>query len=189
LIGSGSFGSVYNGVLDQEERLVVVKVLNLEKKGAPKSFVAECNVLRNVRHRSLIKILTCCSSINYNGDEFKALVFEFMTNGNLDMWLHPMTDSGNQSKQLSVLQRLIIAIDVASALNYLHNHCEQQIIHCDLKPSNILLDNEMIAHVSDFCLARFLSTTHDSSQKCTSTIGLMGSIGYACPGISFPDHF
>uniref|UniRef100_A0A2N9G6U5 non-specific serine/threonine protein kinase n=1 Tax=Fagus sylvatica TaxID=28930 RepID=A0A2N9G6U5_FAGSY len=181
LIGSGSFGSVYKGVLDQEERLVAVKVLNLEKKGAPKSFVAECNVLRNVRHRNLIKILTCCSSINYNGDEFKALVFEFMTNGNLDMWLHPMTDSGNQSKQLSVLQRLIIAIDVASALNYLHNHCEQQIIHCDLKPSNILLDNEMIAHVSDFCLARFLSTTHDSSQKCTSTIGLMGSIGYACP--------
>uniref|UniRef100_A0A2N9FT61 Protein kinase domain-containing protein n=1 Tax=Fagus sylvatica TaxID=28930 RepID=A0A2N9FT61_FAGSY len=181
LIGSGSFGSVYKGVLDQEERLVAVKVLNLEKKGAPKSFVAECNVLRNVRHRNLIKILTCCSSINYNGDEFKALVFEFMTNGNLDMWLHPMTDSENQSKNLSVLQRLIIAIDVASALNYLHDHCEQQIIHCDLKPSNILLDNEMIAHVSDFGLARLLSTNSDSSQKRTSTIGLMGSIGYAAP--------
>uniref|UniRef100_A0A2N9I4A1 non-specific serine/threonine protein kinase n=1 Tax=Fagus sylvatica TaxID=28930 RepID=A0A2N9I4A1_FAGSY len=181
LIGSGSFGSVYKGVLDQEERLVAVKVLNLERKGAPKSFVAECNVLRNVRHRNLIKILTCCSSINYNGDEFKALVFEFMTNGNLDMWLHPMTDSENQSKNLSVLQRLIIAIDVASALNYLHDHCEQQIIHCDLKPSNILLDNEMIAHVSDFGLARLLSTNSDSSQKRTSTIGLMGSIGYAAP--------
>jgi serine/threonine protein kinase len=188
LIGSGSFGSVYKGVLDQEERLVAVKVLNLEKKGAPKSFVAECNVLRNVRHRNLIKILTCCSSINYNGDEFKALVFEFMTNGNLDMWLHPMTDSENQSKNLSVLQRLIIAIDVASALNYLHDHCEQQIIHCDLKPSNILLDNEMIAHVSDFGLARLLSTNSDSSQKRTSTIGLMGSIGYAAPGITFLVH-
>uniref|UniRef100_A0A2N9FD10 non-specific serine/threonine protein kinase n=1 Tax=Fagus sylvatica TaxID=28930 RepID=A0A2N9FD10_FAGSY len=181
LIGSGSFGSVYKGVLDQEERLVAVKVLNLEKKGAPKSFVAECNVLRNIRHRNLIKILTCCSSINYNGDEFKALVFEFMTNGNLDMWLHPMTDSENQSKNLSVLQRLIIAIDVASALNYLHDHCEQQIIHCDLKPSNILLDNEMISHVSDFGLARLLSTNNDSCQKRTSTIGLMGSVGYAAP--------
>ena len=124
LIGYGSFGFVYKGVLDQEERLVAVEVLNLRKKGAPKSFVAECNVLRNVRHRNLIKILSCWSSINYNGDEFKALVFEFMTYGSLDMWLHPISDSENQSNKLSVLQTLIIAIDVTSALNYLHNHCE-----------------------------------------------------------------
>ncbi|KAL0009430.1 hypothetical protein SO802_010932 [Lithocarpus litseifolius] len=181
LIGSGSFGSVYKGVLDQEEKYVAVKVLNLEKKGASKSFMAECNVLRNARHRNLIKILTCCSSINYNGDEFKALVFEFMTNGSLDMWLHPMTNSENQSKDLSILQRLNIAIDVASALNYLHNHCEKQIIHCDLKPSNVLIDDDMIAHVSDFGLAKLLSTSNDSSQKSTSTIGLRGSIGYAPP--------
>ena len=185
LIGSGSFGSVYKGVLDQEERLVVVKVLNLQNKDASKSFMAECNVLRNVRHRNLIKILTCCSSINYNGDDFKALVFEFMTNGSLDMWLHPMENSDNQSKNLSILQRLIIAIDVAFALNYLHNHCEQKIIHCDLKPSNILLDGDMIAHVSDFGLSRLLTTSNDSSQKSTSTIGLKGSIGYAAPGIIF----
>ncbi|KAK4594902.1 hypothetical protein RGQ29_018581 [Quercus rubra] len=182
LIGSGSFGVVYKGVLEQDERLVAVKVLNLQNKYASKSFMAECNVLRNVRHRNLIKILTCCSSINYNGDDFKALVFEFMTNGNLEMLLHPMTDSDNQSKNLSVLQRLIIAIDVAFALNYLHNHCEQKIIHCDLKPSNILLDSDMIAHVSDFGLSRLLTTLNDSSQKCTSTIGLKGSIGYAAPG-------
>nr|XP_023872071.1 receptor kinase-like protein Xa21 [Quercus suber] len=181
LIGSGSFGVVYKGVLEQDERLVAVKVLNLQNKDASKSFMAECNVLRNVRHRNLIKILTCCSSINYNGDDFKALVFEFMTNGSLEMWLHPMTDNDNQSKNLSILQRLIIAIDVAFALNYLHNHCEQKIIHCDLKPSNILLDSDMIAHVSDFGLSRLLTTSNDSSQKCTSTIGLKGSIGYAAP--------
>ncbi|KAK4594907.1 hypothetical protein RGQ29_018586 [Quercus rubra] len=181
LIGSGSFGSVYKGVLNQEEKLVAVKVLNLQTKGATKSFLAECNVLRNVRHRNLVKILTCCSSINFNGDEFKALVFEFMTNGSLDMWLYPMTDCENQSKNLSFLQRIIIAIDVAFALNYLHNHCQQQIIHCDLKPSNILLDSEMTAHVSDFGLARLLTGTDDSSQKCTSTIGLKGSIGYVAP--------
>ncbi|XP_030958988.1 receptor kinase-like protein Xa21 [Quercus lobata] len=181
LIGSGSFGSVYKGVLDQEERLVAIKVLNLQNKDASKSFMSECKVLRNVRHRNLIKILTCCSSINYNGDDFKALVFEFMANGSLEMWLHPMTDSDNQSKNLSILQRLIIAIDVAFALNYLHNHCEQKIIHCDLKPSNILLDSDMIAHVSDFGLSRLLTTSNDSSQKYTSTIGLKGSIGYAVP--------
>ena len=133
LIGSGSFGSIYKGVLNQEEMLVAVKVLNLQTKGTTKSFVVECNVLRNVRHQNLVMILTCCSSINYNGDEFKALVFEFMTNGSLDMWLHPMIDYEYQSKNLSFLQRIIIAIDVASTLNYMHNHCQQQIIHCDFK--------------------------------------------------------
>ena len=92
-----------------------------------------------------MKILTCCSNINYNGNEFKALVFEFMTNESLDMWLHPRTDCENQSKNLSFLQRIVIAIDVASALNYMHNHCQQQIKHCDLEPSNILLDSEMVA--------------------------------------------
>ena len=185
LFGFGSFGVVYKGVLEQDERLVAVKVLNLQKKGALKSFIVECNVLRNVWHRNLVKILTCCSSINYNGDEFKPLVFEFKTNGSLDMWLHPMVDSENQSKNLSFVQRLAIAMDVAFALNYLHNHCEQKIIHCDLKPSNILLDNEMIAHVSDFGLARLLTTTNDSSQKDTSTIELKGSIGYTAPGFNF----
>ena len=84
LIGFGSFGSVYKGILNQEEMLVV-KVLNLQTKGATKSFMVECNVLRNVRHRNLVKILICCSNINYNDNEFKALVFGFMTNGSLDM--------------------------------------------------------------------------------------------------------
>ncbi|KAI4323985.1 hypothetical protein L6164_023554 [Bauhinia variegata] len=75
LIGSGSFGSVYKGTLDQEERLVAVKVLNLQKKGASKSFLAECNALKRIRHRKLVKLLTCCSGTNYKGNGFKALCF------------------------------------------------------------------------------------------------------------------
>ncbi|XP_050250599.1 probable LRR receptor-like serine/threonine-protein kinase At3g47570 isoform X2 [Quercus robur] len=181
LVGTGSFGSVYKGVLQPEERLVAVKVLNLQRKGASKSFMAECNVLRNIRHRNLVKILTCCSSMDYNGNQFKALVFEFLTNGSLDTWLHLKIDKEDHSGVLSLRQRLNIAIDVACALDYLHNHSMQPIIHCDLKPSNILLDNDMIAHLSDFGLARLLSTVTDSSQKQTSTIGIKGSIGYAAP--------
>ena len=65
-----------------------------------------------------------------------------------------------------------------SAIDYVHNHSAQQIIHCDLKPSNILLDNDMTARVSNFGLARLFQTTDDSSQKQTSTIGIKGSIGY-----------
>ena len=95
LIGSGSFGSVYVGFIHPEERSIAVKVLNLQQKGASKSFMVECNALRNIRHRNLVKILTCCSSMDYNGNQFKTLVFEFMTNGSLDFWLHQGLDNEN----------------------------------------------------------------------------------------------
>ncbi|KAM4093815.1 hypothetical protein ACB094_06G147400 [Castanea mollissima] len=181
LIGFGSFGSVYKGLIHPEERSIAVKVLNLQQKGASKSFMVECNVLRNIRHRNLVKILTCCSSMDYSGNQFKALVFDFMTNGSLDFWLHQGLDNENQSRNLSLLQRLDVAIDVASAIDYLHNYSSQPIIHCDLKPSNVLLNNDMVAHVSDFGLARLLPITNDSSGKQTSTIGIKGSIGYVAP--------
>ena len=89
LIGVGSFGSVYKGILNQGEHTVAVKVLNLLHHGALKSFLAECEALRNIRHRNLVKVLTTCSSVDYQGNDFKALVYEFMGNGNLDEWLHP----------------------------------------------------------------------------------------------------
>ncbi|KAM5556640.1 hypothetical protein ABKV19_024163 [Rosa sericea] len=177
-IGSGSFGSVYKGILDQEENNVAaIKVLNLQQKGASKSFMAECNALRNIRHINLVKILTCCSSTDYNGNDFKALVFEYMSNGSLEEWLH----RANQSRSLSLLQRLNIAVDVASALCYLHDHCEPQIIHRDMKPSNVLLDDDMVARVGDFGLARLISTTTSSFENQSSTFGIKGTIGYAAP--------
>ena len=145
LIESGNFGHIYRGIgiLDQEEMVVSIKVLNLQQKGASKSFIAECNVLRNIGNQNLVKSLTCCSCMDYNGNEFKALVFEFMANGSLERWQHPYIDNENQSRNLNLLQRLIIAIDVTSTLHYLHEHCKRPIIHCDLKPSNVLLDNDI----------------------------------------------
>ncbi|KAL5546647.1 hypothetical protein UlMin_006334 [Ulmus minor] len=181
LIGSGSFGSVYKGILDKEEKIVAVKVLNLQAKGGSKSFMAECKALRNIRHRNLVKILTACSSVDYKGNEFMALVFKFMENGSLEKWLHKENEADSQSRSLSLLQRLSIVGDVASALQYLHHECEQPIIHCDLKPSNVLLDKDMIAHVSDFGLARLLSTSQASTSKQSSTIGMMGTVGYTAP--------
>ncbi|XP_027915236.1 probable LRR receptor-like serine/threonine-protein kinase At3g47570 [Vigna unguiculata] len=181
LIGCGISSSVYRGTLELEDKVVAIKVLNLKQKGSQKSFLVECNALRSIRHRNLVQILTCCSGTDYKGQEFKALIFEYMRNGSLEQWLHPMSLNEEHPRLLSLDQRLNIIIDVATALNYLHHDCEPTIIHCDLKPSNVLLDDDMIAHVTDFGIARFLSDTEDSTSLKTSTIGIKGTIGYAPP--------
>ncbi|XP_062165957.1 probable LRR receptor-like serine/threonine-protein kinase At3g47570 [Alnus glutinosa] len=186
LIGSGSFGSVYKGVLSSNGAIVAVKVLNLQLQGASKSFIGECNALRSLRHRNLLKIITACSSIDHQGNDFKSLVFEFMSNGSLDQWLYPKEDEQHQYKRLSFIQRLNIAMDVAYALEYLHHHCETPIVHCDVKPSNVLLNEDMVAHVGDFGLAKFVfEASYNPSKNETLSeslsIALKGSIGYIPP--------
>ncbi|KAM7466621.1 hypothetical protein LguiB_014183 [Lonicera macranthoides] len=178
LIGVGSFGSVYKGMLDHDNTEVAVKVLNLERQGASKSFIVECETLGNIRHRNLVKIITLCSSIDFQGNDFKALVYEFMPNGSLEKWFH--YNGQEEPRKLNLKQKIHIAIDVASALNYLHHQCEEPIIHCDLKPSNVLLDSDMVAHVGDFGLAKFcLPELLVANQS--SSIGIRGTIGYAAP--------
>ncbi|CAL5322667.1 unnamed protein product [Camellia sinensis] len=183
LIGFGSFGSVYRGILVQDwEFVAAIKVLNLQNRGAIKSFMAECETLRNIRHRNLVRIITSCSSVDFQGNEFKALVYEFMPNGSLERWLHASletNDGQNEQQRLNLLQRINIAIDVACALDYLHHQCQMPIIHCDLKPTNILLDCDMVAHIGDFGLARFFPELTGPNQS--SSIGVRGTIGYVAP--------
>ncbi|XP_057513849.1 probable LRR receptor-like serine/threonine-protein kinase At3g47570 [Actinidia eriantha] len=179
LIGSGSFGTVYKGNLD--ERIVAVKVLNLQQRGASRSFIAECQALRNIRHRNLVKILTACSSVDFGGNDFKALVYEYMANGSLEIWLHP-EEGQVQQRSLSILQRLNIAVDVAAALDYLHHQCQTPVAHCDLKPSNVLLDNDFTAHVNDFGLAQLLCKfSSEATMNQFSSLGIKGTIGYVAP--------
>ncbi|XP_061996018.1 probable LRR receptor-like serine/threonine-protein kinase At3g47570 [Rosa rugosa] len=184
-IGVGAFGSVYKGILAENSTTVAVKVFNMLHRRASKSFISECEALRNIRHRNLVKILTACSSIDFNGNDFKAVVYEFMDNGSLEDWLHPSTGTEELTeapKSLNLVQRVDIAIDVASAMDYLHNHCETPIVHCDLKPSNVLLDSDLTGHVSDFGLSRFLiEPTNNVSGNQSSSIGIRGSVGYAAP--------
>jgi len=184
LIGKGTFGAVYKATMRYENQpTVAIKVLDLKQHGASKTFFSECEALRNIRHRNLIKVCSSCSSTDHNGNDFKALIFEFMPNGSLEKWIHPIT-YGSGERPLNLRERINIAMDVAYALDYLHNHCVPALVHCDLKPSNILLDYDMTAHVADFGLTKFLNTSssmqHNSSTM--SSCGPIGSIGYIAPG-------
>ncbi|RVW25346.1 putative LRR receptor-like serine/threonine-protein kinase [Vitis vinifera] len=140
-------------------------VFNLEFQGALRSFDSECEVMQGICHRNLIRIITCCSNL-----DFKALVLEYMPKGSLDKWLY------SHNYFLDLFQRLTIMIDVASALEYLHHDCLSLVVHCDLKPGNVLLDNNMVAHVADFGIARLLTETESMQQtKTLGTIGYMAS--------------
>ncbi|XP_059653711.1 receptor kinase-like protein Xa21 [Cornus florida] len=164
LIGMGSYGSVYKGML-LDGMSIAVKVFNLQPEGAFKSFDVECEVMRNIRHRNLIKIISSCTNL-----DFKALVLEYMPNGSLEKWLY------SHNYCLDFLQRLDVMIDVASALEYLHHGNTTPTVHCDLKPSNILLDEDMVAHVADFGIAKLLSDGDLIVQTMT-----LATIGYMAP--------
>ncbi|RVW25349.1 putative LRR receptor-like serine/threonine-protein kinase, partial [Vitis vinifera] len=164
LIGKGSQGMVYKGVLSNG-LIVAIKVFNLEFQGALRSFDSECEVMQGIRHRNLVRIITCCSNL-----DFKALVLKYMPNGSLEKWLY------SHNYFLDLIQRLNIMIDVASALEYLHHDCSSLVVHCDLKPSNVLLDDDMVAHVTDFGIAKLLTKTESMQQTKT-----LGTIGYMAP--------
>ncbi|KAL1080028.1 hypothetical protein V6Z11_D10G262600 [Gossypium hirsutum] len=184
LVGAGSFGSVYKGILEESGEVIAVKVFHLLHSGASRSFLAECEALKNIRHRNLVKVLSAISGIDRKGNDFKALAYEFMENGSLEDWLYPSTSMNEPEtmRNLNFIQRVNVAVDVAHALEYLHHRCETPIIHCDLKPSNILLDEEMVGHISDFGLAKILSGDElNYSANESSSLGLRGTIGYAPP--------
>ncbi|CAI9782589.1 unnamed protein product [Fraxinus pennsylvanica] len=162
LLGTGSLGSVYRGTLNNG-RDIAVKVFNLQQQNALKSFDVECEVLRNLRHRNLRKVISTCSN-----PDFKALVLEYMSNGSLEKWLY------SDEYVLDILQRINIMIDVAHALEYLHYGYSTPIVHCDLKPSNVLLDEDLVAHLSDFGISKLLG--EGESNAYTTTLGTLGYI-------------
>lgn len=186
LIGKGSYGTVYKGKLVQNKMEVAVKVFDLEMRGAERSFMSECEALRSIQHRNLLSIITACSTVDSNGNPFRALIYDFMPKGNLDMWLHHKGDEKNKGddnahKNLTLTQRISIAVNIADALDYLHNDSENPIIHCDVKPSNILLDDDMVAHLGDFGIARVFLDSRPRPAGSTSSIGVKGTIGYIPP--------
>ncbi|OIT23033.1 PREDICTED: putative leucine-rich repeat receptor-like serine/threonine-protein kinase At2g24130 [Nicotiana attenuata] len=177
LIGEGRYGRVYKGVLRNNMR-IAVKVI--DSKTAGESFKRECQILKRTRHRNLIRIITTCSR-----PDIKALVFPLMSNGSLENHLYP---SVGLKHQLDLAQVVSICNDVAEGVAYLHHYSPVKVVHCDLKPSNILLDYNMTALVTDFGISRLVKAVEDitnpidESVSYNSTDGLLcGSIGYIAP--------
>ncbi|XP_021275485.1 receptor-like protein kinase HSL1 [Herrania umbratica] len=185
LIGSGGSGKVYKIDINSSGKSVAVKKIWNSKKldhKLEKEFLAEVEILGNIRHSNIVKLLCCISS-----EDSKLLVYEYMENQSLDRWLHGKkrrSMSGTNSVNRAVLDwptRLQIAVGAAQGLCYMHHDCPQPIIHRDVKSSNILLDSEFKARIADFGLAKMLSR-HATSHTMSA---VAGSFGYIAPEYAY----
>jgi len=173
-------------MLTQAKIEVAIKVFDLETRFADKSFISECESLRTIRHQNLLPTLTACSTVDNNGNDFRSLIYEFMPNGNLDTWLH-QKHGGVDPKLLGLAQRLSIAVGMADAMAYLHHDCGRPTVHCDLKPTNILLDDDINAHLGDFGIASLVVDSRSiaaGQSGCSSSLAVSGTIRYIAPGIN-----
>ncbi|KAK8594802.1 hypothetical protein V6N13_015718 [Hibiscus sabdariffa] len=166
-LGRGSFGIVYKGIIktDSEDLTqVAVKKLDRVVQDTDKEFRIEVSVIAQTHHRNLVKLLGYCDE-----GQYRMLVYEYLSNGTLASFLFgDLKPSWNQ--------RTLIAMGVARGLSYLHEECSPQIIHCDIKPQNILLDDYYDARISDFGLSKLLGI----DQSCTNT-AIRGTKGYVAP--------
>ncbi|KAL3721511.1 hypothetical protein ACJRO7_033931 [Eucalyptus globulus] len=162
-IGRGAFGTVYKGVIGQ--KMVAVKRLHKSLAEGEREFQTEVEVIGRTHHRNVVRLLGYCME-----GTNRLLVYEYMSNGSLASVLFKSPESRPFWKK-----RMEIARDIARGVLYLHEECETQIIHCDIKPQNILMD-ENRAKISDFGLAKLLN----ADQTGTFT-GIRGTDGYVAP--------
>lgn len=179
IIGSGGSGQVYLVPLSRSGDYVAVKRIwrnqRLDHKHE-KQFLAEVQILGTIRHSNIVKLLCCIFS-----EESKLLVYEYMENRSLDIWLHSKNRLNNASRSTPHLvlewpRRLQIAIGAARGICYMHHDCSPPIIHRDVKSSNILLDSQFNAKIADFGLARMLLKPGDNTVTAVA-----GSFGYIAP--------
>ncbi|KAL4618936.1 hypothetical protein ACB092_06G047200 [Castanea dentata] len=164
-LGKGSFGAVYKGALGKGKKLVAVKRLEKLVEEGEREFRAEMRAIGRTHHKNLVRLLGFCTE-----DSKRLLVYEYMSNGSLADLLFGVILRPHWT------ERLRIALDVARGILYLHEECEAPIIHCDIKPKNILMDDCWNAKISDFGLAKFLMP--DQTRTFT---GARGTRGYVAP--------
>ncbi|MCO5563972.1 hypothetical protein L7F22_017625 [Adiantum nelumboides] len=163
-LGSGGFGEVFQGVLPSSGVAIAVKRISKGSKQGVKEFVSEVTTIGRLRHRNLVPLLGWCQEKGF------ILVYELMPRGSLDKVLF------NNQEKLSWNQRLHILQGIAAALLYLHEECEQKIVHRDIKASNVMLDAQMNARLGDFGLARLYGY-----DVVPGTTNVAGTWGYMAP--------
>ncbi|XP_076919493.1 G-type lectin S-receptor-like serine/threonine-protein kinase At1g34300 [Bidens hawaiensis] len=172
-LGSGGFGIVYKGIINNNTP-VAVKVLNgTSNKRIDEQFMAEVSTMGRTHHLNLVRLYGFCFE-----SSLIALVYEFMANGSLDNHLF----KANKEDMLGFDKLHEIAVGTARGITYLHEECTQRIIHYDIKPGNILLDSNLCAKVADFGLAKLCNR---DNTRITMTRG-RGTPGYAAPELWMP---
>uniref|UniRef100_A0A0D3FUT4 Protein kinase domain-containing protein n=1 Tax=Oryza barthii TaxID=65489 RepID=A0A0D3FUT4_9ORYZ len=147
IIGKGGFGEVYKGRLDDNTLVAVKKSIRVNATLQEDQFTNEIIIQSRVIHKNIVKLIGCCLEV-----DIPMLVYEFVANGSLDDILH-----GNDRKTLSLDARLNIAAQTAEGLAYMHSKTNDTILHGDVKPANILLDNNFDPKISDFGLSRLIA--------------------------------
>ncbi|CAN6457412.1 unnamed protein product [Victoria cruziana] len=170
IIGCGGFGLVYKAILPNGTK-AAIKRLSGDCCQMEREFRAEVEALSKAQHKNLVPLQGYC---RYGND--RLLIYSYMENGSLDYWLHERLDGGSQ---LEWETRLSIAQDAAKGLAYLHKSCVPNVVHRDVKSSNILLNDKFEAHLADFGLSRLLKP-YDTHV----TTDLVGTLGYIPPEYS-----
>ena len=170
-LGQGGYGGVYKGKLP-DGKLVAVKVLS-ESKGNGEDFINEVASISRTSHVNIVTLLGFCYEKNK-----QALIYEFMPNGSLDKFIyHRESSAKNCRLEWKTLYQ--IAVDIARGLEYLHRGCSTRILHFDIKPQNILLDEDFIPKISDFGLAKLCQR----KDSIVSMFGMRGTAGYIAPEV------
>ncbi|XP_047310723.1 receptor-like protein kinase FERONIA [Impatiens glandulifera] len=174
VIGKGGFGKVYKGCIDSGTNIVAMKRLHSSSKQGATEFWTEIEMLSELRNNNLVTLIGYCNE----GSEM-ILVYKYMECGTLADHLYKNNQQGIASASpLSWEQRLKICIDAARGLEYLHNCNDWGIIHRDVKSTNILLDQNLVAKISDFGLSKMVPTSHSLTHISTS---VKGTFGYLDP--------
>ncbi|KAI0502613.1 hypothetical protein KFK09_017568 [Dendrobium nobile] len=170
-LGQGGFGSVYKGELPNGIP-VAVKIIEIEK-GEGEEFINEVATIGRIHHVNVVRLLGFCSE-----GTMQALIYEFMPNESLEKIIFSK-ESNRFHEQLSMEKLQQIAIGVAQGIEYLHQGCDQRILHFDIKPHNILLDHSFTPKISDFGLAKLCSR----DQSIITMTAARGTLGYIAPEI------